>query len=79
MLRKDNIQDQVVTVIQRNENIVLEMNTGNNEMENALKQSSNCCMKTPAKENEYIKLENSQPQIENLHYMNNKIKIDEMK
>ena len=43
------------------------MNAGNNETDNTLKQSSNDCMKTPAIENDF-KLENSQPQIENLDY-----------
>ena len=36
-------------------------------------------MKTSALENEYNKLEYSQPQIENFDYTENKIKIDEMK
>ena len=36
-------------------------------------------MKTPATENEHRKLKNSQPQIENPDYTENKIKIDEMK
>ena len=36
-------------------------------------------MKIPATENEYNKLENSQPQLENSDYTENKIKIDKMK
>ena len=36
-------------------------------------------MKTSATENEFNKLENSQPQIENLDYSENKIKIDKIK
>ena len=36
-------------------------------------------IKNSAKENEYNKLENSQPQIENPDYRENKIYIDEMK
>ena len=40
------------------------MNAVNNEINNALKQSSNDCIKTPTTENEYHKLENSK-QVEN--------------
>ena len=50
-----------------------------NETDNALKQSSNDCMKNSAIENEYNKLEKSQTQLENPDYSENKIKIDEMK
>ena len=44
------------------------MNAVNNGTDNILKQSGNGCVKTPAIENWYKKLENSQTQIENLHY-----------
>ena len=54
------------------------MNTINIEINNTLKQSSNNCMKLSATDNEYSKLENSQLQIENLNYAENKMKIDEM-
>ena len=50
----------------------------NNEADNTLKKLKNDCMKTPATENEYNKLENSQL-IENPIYTGNKIKINEMK
>ena len=36
-------------------------------------------MKLPATENAYTKFENSQPPIENPYFIENKIKIDEMK
>ena len=41
------------------------MNAVNNEIVNILKLSHNDFIKTSAKENEYNKLENSQPKIEN--------------
>ena len=37
------------------------MNVVNNETDNTLRQLNNDCMKTPATENEYNKLEKSQP------------------
>ena len=37
------------------------MNAVNNEIDNALKQSNNDCIKTPASEKEYNKLGNSRP------------------
>ena len=51
------------------------MNAVNNETDNRLKQSSNDCRKTPATENEYNKLENSQTQIENPDYTENKLAL----
>ena len=47
--------------------------------DNTLKQSSKDYVKTATMENEYNKLENSQPQIENLGNIENKIKINEKK
>ena len=63
---KDNIKEKVLVDIQRNESVALKMNALNKETDNSLKQSSDDCMKTPAIENEYKKLDNSQPQIETL-------------
>ena len=74
-----DIKEQEVTNFQQNETIVLEMNVVNDEIDNTLKQSSNYFMKTPARENERNKLENSPPQIENPVYTENKIRVDEMK
>ena len=53
----------------------LENNAGNIEVDNTLQQSSNYCMKTSATENEFKKVKNSQPQIENPDNTENKIKI----
>ena len=55
------------------------MNAVNNETNSTLKQLSNDCIKSLATENEYNKLENSQPRIENPDYTENEIKINEMK
>ena len=55
------------------------MGTVNNETDKTLKQLSNNCMKASVIENEYNKLENSQPQIKKNVYTENKIKIDEIK
>ena len=65
MLKKDNIKEQVIAYIQRNETVGHEINAVYNETDNKLKQSSNECMKIPASENEYNKLENRQPLKEN--------------
>ena len=67
-----------VANIKQNDIISHEMNTVNNEIGYKLKHSSKDCMKTPATENKYKKLENCQPQIEKPDYRENKIKIDEM-
>ena len=53
-------------------------NAGNNKKDNALKQSTNDCMKTSATKNKY-KLENRQTKIENPDSTENKIKIDKIK
>ena len=52
---------KIIADIQRNETVGLEMIAVNNETDNTFKQSSKDCMKTPATENKYNKLENSQP------------------
>ena len=58
------------------EKVELEMNTVNDETDNTFKQSSKDYIETSATENKYNKLEDSQPQIENLDYTENKIKIN---
>ena len=62
---KQSIKELVIHYIQLDECVAIEMNAVNNETDNTLKQSKNDCMKTPATENKYNELENSQPQIEN--------------
>ena len=49
---KDNVQEHVVTDIQRNEILELEMDAININTNNTLKQLSNNCMKTQEIESE---------------------------
>ena len=65
--------------IQRNRSVTLIMNTVINETHNTLKQSCKDCEKTLLTENEYSKLENSQPQIEKPGDAEYKIRIEKMK
>ena len=50
---KDNLKEQVIADIQRNEIVTLEINAVNNETDNILKESNNGFKKTPATEKEY--------------------------
>ena len=59
--------------------MVLEMNAVDDETDNTLKHSSYDCLKVLANKNEYNELEKSRPQIENPGYIENKMKINEMK
>ena len=54
---KDNIKEQVIADIQRNEIVALKMNAANNKTKDISKQSSNNCRKIPATKNEWKKLE----------------------
>ena len=76
---KDNIKEHEVADIHRNKSVTLDVRVVNNETDNILKQSSKNWMTTPVTHNEWNKLKNSQPQIENPDCTENKIKIDEMK
>ena len=59
---QDNIKEQEIADTQWNKSVALEMNTLN-ETDNTLKQSNNDCIKPPATENEYNKLETCHHQI----------------
>ena len=52
---KDSIEKKIVTDIQQNKSVALEINAVNGETDKALKQSSNFYIKIPAIEKEFNK------------------------